>query len=527
MSRLAARIYDRWFAPKRPRTQKRRYAAAKSDRLNSNWTVTPYTANYILRQDLYRLRARARQMCRDAPHFAGFLGTVRTNVIGARGMRCQVRARLADGSLNLDLNKRVEEAFWYWGHRQNCSVTGKLDWIAAQRLFVTQLARDGEVLVQKVAANNPYGFSLKFWDVDYLDEMYNEELPDGGRIIMSVEIDANGTPVAYWLTTPPSDVQFAKRRERHRTRVPADQMIHAFLVTDDESQVRGVTWFHASLLKGRNLDVYTGAVEDAVKMQAMSGGFFSKTNPDGDDKQWDGQEDDEGNPMWPEIDFQPGSFHILPNGYKFDQFDPKQPSQNHAEFVRETLAHMAAGVGLPYFELTGDLSNVNYSSARIGQMASRDLWRALHQFVETVFCIPVYHAWLQSAVMNGALKLKQSEFKEVMFPQFRGRGWQYTDPLKEVQADSLALLNNIATLTDTLAEQGIDLVDHFETIRAERALAKSYGIDLVYVTKVTATDTPDAKAGEGDSTGTDSGKSTPKRELTNGHGLEYLGDEVA
>jgi capsid protein len=100
------------------------------------------------------------------------------------------------------------------------------------------------------------------------------------------------------------------------------------------------------------------------------------------------------------------------------------------------------------------------------------------------------------------------------------RGWRYVDPQKEIGADVEGLANNIKTLTGVLAEQGIDIIDHFETIKQERELAKKYGIDLVYATKVTATETADAKAGEGDST--DTTKPPAKRELTNGHGLEHI-----
>jgi hypothetical protein len=98
----------------------------------------------------------------------------------SEGLQLQVRARKARGKLDTQLNKLVAEIFWQWGMPETCTVTGKLDWIGCQRLFVTQLARDGEALVQMIAPpDNPFGFALKFWNPDYLDETYNEELRDG------------------------------------------------------------------------------------------------------------------------------------------------------------------------------------------------------------------------------------------------------------------------------------------------------------------------------------------------------------
>jgi lambda family phage portal protein len=217
--------------PLKKATHKRLYSGANVNRLNKDWTTIPYTANHSLYRDLRILRARSRDMCANSPHFKKFLDMVRSNVVGAKGLQLQVRARKVRGKLDTVLNKLVAEIFWQWGMPETCTVTGKLDWIGCQRLFVTHLARDGEALVQIVTPKeNPFGFALKFWNVDYLDETYNEELSEGRRIIMSVEIDANDRPIAYWLTTPASDINFSRGRARTRTRIPAEQIIHSYLV---------------------------------------------------------------------------------------------------------------------------------------------------------------------------------------------------------------------------------------------------------------------------------------------------------
>src|SRR6185369_5100642 len=124
-----------------------------------------------------------------------------------------------------------------------------------------------------------------------------------------------------------------------------------------------------------------------------------------------------------------------------------------------------------------------------GLSESRDIWMALQDFVSTMFCREVYHAWTIAAMLNGALKITAKDFREIQNPTWRARGWQYINPKDEVEASTTALQNNLATLTGELAEQGIDIIDHFETIQQERELAKKYGIELVYVTKTTATET--------------------------------------
>jgi lambda family phage portal protein len=489
------RVLDDAERSKPAKQAKRDYAAAKVNRLNADWTATPYAVNWTLYRNLRILRARARQMAKDAPHFKKFLRMVRTNVIGPKGLQLMVRARGMDGkSLNAELNKRVADTFWEWTFRENCSASQKLNWLGAQRLFVTHLARDGEVLVQHVPANNAFGYALKFINVDYLDETFNQTLPaSGNRVIMSVEIDANDRPVAYWLTTPTSEINFTQRRERTRTRVPAEEMTHAFLVLDDESQTRGVTWFAASLLEGKNLESYKNGVITSARMAALNMGFI--TSDTADETEFTGEEDDDGNELPIEINIGPASFTELRPGQKVEQFDPKQPTQNHAEFKKTILEDIAAGLDLPYFSLTGDMTAVNYSSARVGQADERDVWRELQDFVGDMFCREVYHRWVRAAMVSGKLKVTAKEFKEIQNPMWRPRGWRYVDPQKEITATVTAIENKLMTWTDALAEQGIDITEHFETLQQEQELAAKYDIDLSIASKAApspAADDPNA-----------------------------------
>jgi lambda family phage portal protein len=237
--KLAVRLWDAIEAFRRPspESHKRAFQAGRVSRANADWTTERSTANYDLRRDLANVRARSRDAAHNHGHFRKFLGLTVANVIGNKGILLQPNARNADGSLNVDLNQRVSNAWKLWGNRETCTVSGKLDWLGVQRLVVTQLARDGEFLVQKVEAKNPFGFSLRVWDVNWLDETFEVmSVPGGNRIIMSIEVDDNDKPVAYWLT-PPNEYGYTARRDRQRTRVPADQMIHGFIVSEDETQV--------------------------------------------------------------------------------------------------------------------------------------------------------------------------------------------------------------------------------------------------------------------------------------------------
>jgi capsid protein len=62
---------------------------------------------------------------------------------------------------------------------------------------------------------------------------------------------------------------------------------------------------------------------------------------------------------------EPGAIEFLPPGKDLTFATPPQPENDH-EFKLSVLQAIAADYGLPYETLTGDLSQVNFSSARMG-----------------------------------------------------------------------------------------------------------------------------------------------------------------
>lgn len=482
--KFAERVYDAIFGSETagssgpPRKGGwRSYGAARVTRGNANWGVSPTGANYEIRLSLAALRARARQAARDDGHIKKFLSLARSNIIGPKGIQLQCQAMRANGQPNVKLNQMVEQRFWEWSHAETCTLSGKLDWRAVQRLVVTRLATDGEFLVQMVETDRDFGLSLKVWDVNWLDETFNETRPDGNRVIMSVEVDANDRPVAYWLTTPASEMNYTQRRERTRTRMPADQFIHGFLVYDDETQTRGVTWFHAALLDAKNYRGYADGVIQSARFYSNIPIFLESAVTDGDE--WTGPTDDNGEAIDPVIDVSSLAVNLLPQGMKMNQLDPKQPTQNHPAFAKTVLMGLAAALDLPYFSLAGDMEAVNFSSSRVGLDESRDVWRALQDFVATTLHRRVYQAWIKRAILMGKVTVTSPrDLDEIMNPQWKPRGWKYIDPTKDVTADKERLKYRLATPSQILGEQGIDYSDYLQQWRADKELAAQYGIDI-------------------------------------------------
>ena len=468
-----------WFRGTKAEPVKRQYAAAKLMRANRSWTSSPQGANWILRNDLASLRARARDMAKNSPHFRKFLQMAKANIIGHKGIQLQCDVVFStNGRPHTELNSRIETAFWEWGKRETCTESGRLSWVTAQHLAVEMLIRDGEILVEHILnADNDFGYSIRFWNVDWLDETHNELLRNGHRVIMGVELDAKDRPVAYWLTEPPSEnfYGYDSQRRRYRRRVPADQMSHYFLVTEDECQARGVTWFHAALLQGKELHEYAGGVVQSARVASHVFGFIEDQLADGEE--YTGGEDVDGNERDLSIDVRSLQVNLLNPGQKFSQFDPKQPTQNHSEFMTSMLHVLAAGLGINGFSLAGDMSEVNFSSARVGLGEERNVWRVLQDFISDTFCRDIFRHWLMEAWLKGRIEMDAKYHAQMMEPTWRPRGWSYIEPQKDIKAALDAIAGNLLTYGEHFADRGIDLEEWLQTKKKEKALFAQYKIE--------------------------------------------------
>lgn len=454
----------------RPR---RSYQAGKVNRLNRDWSTMQTSARAEVHRYLRPMRARHRVLARNSDNFKKFLSLMRNNVAGPFGMTL----KFAGGTE--EQNTEVLAAYKTWCHKEFASASRKLSTTMILRRIMTIWPRDGECLVRKIYGKNKFDYALKFINVNWLDENYNETRPNGNRVIMSVEIDEDDSPVAYWLTPPASDFAFGMQPTvLQRTRVPANEIFHLVLPDDenaeDDTQTRGVPWGHTASLSLFNLDRADEANLFSMRAGASKMGFFE--HEEEDDPEAAGNEDADP----PLIDhFEPGTFWDLPPGVKFTAFDPQFPNQAHDPFARYMLRRVASGLDVSYHSLTGDLSDVNFSSIRFGVEQERIIFKALQDELIELFCRPNLIALVTSMVLSGQLKtVRPRDLDNFMEPEFQGHRWPYFEPVKDVQAKILAIGAGLDTITDSLAEQAKDVNDVFDKRETELTLAAKKKIPL-------------------------------------------------
>ena len=471
-----------------------RYAGAQHSRIVANWFTELNDPNEQLKDALASLRARSRQLVNDNGEAAGLLLDFESDIVGATGARLQFRARTPRGLPRDVLNNRVEDGWAAWGKRGSCTVTGTESFAALQRLMIRTVIMDGEFLALRVrGADNAYGYALQPIDPDLLDETENTTAVSGrNAVVMGVEVNRDGKPVAYHLWDRHPTISGRVKRV-----VPARDVLHVFK-RQRSGQVRGIPWFAPALITWKLGDRYTEAELYQSLLAAAQGGFF--VNKDGGG--FAPSLDAEGNPIPLVMEAVPGQATALPAGYEFQAWTPTHPTANYSAFMKVVKRGMARAFGRSYASLTGDLSEVNFSSMRTDRVREMGQSR-MHQndLLIEQFCEPIFADWVTMAILSGQLGAVTLDAATVVgFASWMCAGWPWIDPVKDATAAMMELNMGATSIQRICAEKGRDFYEIIDEIADAKAYCELKGVTLDAVAlsiAVTTGAAADPEAGDG------------------------------
>ena len=469
---------DQTARAKENATMARAYAGASVGRLTGDWSALNTSADSEILTSLRLLRARSRQLVRDNEFAKNAVRIVQNNVVGT-GIGMQAQVVNGRGKLQDKINDQIEDAWEAWTDRKTCHTGGLLGFQDIERLIMGNLVENGEVLIRKVRGQFGGGavpFALEVIEADRLMEQWSSaRAPNGNLIRMGVEVDSWGRPTAYWLyPTHPGDYSFASFVPSKFIRVPAEEMIHLYIV-DRWPQSRGVPWLHATLTRLHNMAGYEEAEIVAARASANIVGFVKTPEPSMGEDVINKQR---------VVDSAPGQFQTLLPGEDFVGFNPSRPNSALEPFMRYMLRSFAAGVGMSYESLSRDYSQSNYSSSRLALLDDRDLWRVLQGWLIRNFRAEIHREWLDAAVLAGEVRIPDYYTNTAKYQKvrFKPRGWSWIDPTKEVIAYKLAVRSGFMTMGDVIAQTngGADIEDVLKSRRRE--LDMMADMDLMFDT---------------------------------------------
>lgn len=455
-----------------PFPAQRNFAAAQTGALAASWSTSDRHVNQSLASSLRALRARSRDLERNNDYARHFLRLVTDSVAGPNGVMLQVHALRPDGGIDPADSSYLENRFASFSRADSLDVAKRLSRTAMERLIVRTVARDGEVLIRRWRGRGPFGYQLQLLDAALLDEAHNVDLPGGRKIRMGIELDEFEAPVAYHLSRRPANDPKDQGTGGwggggDTVRVPAEEIWHLF-VPESVGQYRGVPWMSSTLIRQKRLDSYEEAALAAAEEGAKKLAWVKA--PDGDMTPLADSTDSatvgSGTLYTDSVDIHYAS---LPAGYDLASWDPKYPENSFPAFTKSHLRGIASGLGVAYHKLASDLENVNYSSARAGELNERDVWLGLQGWLIDSFCAPLYSEWLPLAILSGALNLPMAKLPKFDAAVWQGRRWDWVDPEKDVNASILAINSRLTSRSRVIRQMGLDPEEVWAEIAAEEA----------------------------------------------------------
>jgi lambda family phage portal protein len=483
------------------------YEGSTYGRRTAGWAPGNDSVNTALFGASDTLRARSRDIARKNGWASHGVEEFVSEVIGTG---ISPRSQHSDP----DRKKFLQQLWMDW--TDYCDYDGIQDFYGLQGLVFQSMLEGGECFIRFRTPRRSYDatvpLQLQVLEAEHCPTWKNETLANGNVVRMGIEFDRNNQRVAYWLypTHPGERGTFGYYQDQELTpvRVPATYVLHIFK-RHRPGQVRGEPWLSRALLRLFTYDQYTDAELVRKNTAAQFAAFITELDPV-DPVLVETPMGQGPRPMPPSginlAGLEPGTVQKLRPGEDIKFSNPADVGANFAHFNRAQLMEIAAAIGITYEQLTGDLSNVNFSSLRAGLLGFRRKCTQIQHFL-LVFqmCRPIWMEFIESAVFAGAIPARDYKRKHAEYLRVRWMpsGWSWVDPLKDQEAAKQAIRSGLRSQTSVVAELGHDIEEVFQEIADEQKLADKLGI-------IRDTD-PRQTAGNG---------SRPERDPTNPYGLE-------
>lgn len=441
------------------------HGASTTRRSLANFTPWPQDADADTVRDLPTLRARSRDMDRNAPIAGAAINTVVTNVVGT-GLSLVAQIDHAYLGLSEEAastwQDQAERRFLLWAESADCDVTRTQNFYALQALALRSVLLSGDVFVLLPHVTRPgrdNGLAVQLIEADRVCNPGSK--PDSPTRVQGVDLDANGAPTAYsianrfpnggffgqgvsWQTVPAFGVRSGRRN-----------VLHLF-ERRRPGQTRGVPYLAPVIEPLKQLERYT----NAELMAAVVAGMFTvflETEAQGTalGSAIEGGSGVSAPLSQGDLALGNGLIMELAPGEKATSANPGRPNDSFDPFVTSIIRQIGMLLEIPY-ELLVKHYQSSYSAAKAAMNDAWKFFRGRRDWLATVLCQPVYEAFLEEEIAAGRLSARGFFTDPLARAAWCGAEWVgdgpgSLDPLKEAQAAR----ERVALTISTLARESI------------------------------------------------------------------------
>jgi lambda family phage portal protein len=437
---------------------------------------------------------RSIDLTNNDPHASGVVDTFATTIAGS-GLRPipaldpDILDLSKEDIRTLQAKQRAVYQKWY----ATADASGTMTFGALQYLFIRSLCEYGEylVLVHMIdSPRRPYMLALRVINPLRLktpiDKINDPAIKDG------VEIGQYGEPVAYWIKRSSQALAGAQLPDTSQnfSRIPAStghrpNVIHRFISREPE-QVRGMPLlapamkFFLDLNDYLDTELVSNVVASAISLfielapgsdpmriaESLSSFTATDRNAAAEKKKVRYQE------------VLGGTIYYGNNGEKPHLLSPNRPGTTFEPFTKIIKKAIAMGINIPYPVVFKDVEGVNFAGFRSAML---DAWRVfmMHRtWLGEDTNQPIYTMLQEEAYLKGEIDYRDFyvNMHSLTHADWRGSPKGDIEPIKAVQADALAIQNNIKTRAEAIAERGGELRATLDQLQEEQEMMEERGL---------------------------------------------------
>lgn len=445
---------------RKPVAPQARYDAAGTGRRIASWSPPSSGPNQAI-TGLQKIRDRARDSTRNDWAASSSIQKWATNLVGV-------------GITPRWKNKKFTDL---WAkHVKTADADCVLDAYGQQTLAARTWFDGGEVFLRRRPRNPSPRLAVpvqyQLIEPDYCPIFDADQwtgMPAGNQIRQGIELDRYGTRVAFWFYKDHPGDKPMRLDPQLLVRVAASQVSHVF-EPKRPGQMRGVSELSSVLVRLRNSADFEDTVLDRQKLANLFVMFITKQMPDLADIDFDPATglpkfyNNDGTPM---ARLESGMSQELAPGENVTFSNPPEAGTTYSDYMRSTHLGTAAGSGLPYELMSGDIQNISDRALRVLLLEFRRLARQRQwQILIPMHCQKTVDWWAEAAVLDGSITL--AELDEAKSPTWSPEGWEYIHPVQDPQGKKIEIEMGTRSRSSVIAERGDDPA----TVDEERAADK-------------------------------------------------------
>ena len=410
------------------------YDAASHGRRTKYWKAPATDADAASSAGRARIRQLSRDMVRNAWVANRAQMVIRNNVVASGIVPSVAAATDAEA-------EQIRQVIKDHLLSKKIDAYGEQNLYGLQKVVINTVFESGEILARRRPRGPNSGLALPFQiqllEPDYLDT--TRQTNGKNEIIDGVEYDGFGRVVAYWIYRVHPGAA-TRKMDFKSDRVPVQEIIHVRKM-DRPGQMRGVGWLAPVMLQLGELRDYQEAQIVKQKLSAMLAGVLETNDTDFIPA--------ENAPQVGLDDLSPGTFLQARGGQTVNWSDPPKVD-DYDPVMKRGLASVAAGIGITYESLTGDLAGVNFSSGKMGRIdmdQNVEDWQT--DLMVEQFCRGV-ETWMRDGLR--LTKLRKIKFEMTWTPPVRPQ----VDPLKETKPMIEKIKSGITSLQRVQRQLGLD-----------------------------------------------------------------------